>query len=260
MVTGMRALKINHFLSALVLVLLPSLASVASACTCGEVSPCQAYADASIVFVGRVTQTGVKATPRSLPAKAISTTLTSGVTSAQFRVEQAFLGVTGASIDISGEGTTCDYLFKPGERYLVFAYKDPKTGTVHTNICTGTAPLADSNDALAYLRRVAKQPRGATLLGEVVREVLGQGEPRVEPVAKTEIILDNGKQQFRAVSDASGKFALSGIKPGRYRVHTNPVTNASHLDPVTVEPRTEWELIMPAHGCVQTWFMFRPGG
>jgi hypothetical protein len=90
--------------------------------------------------------------------------------------------------------------------------------------------------------------------------VLGQGEPRAEPVAKTEIILDNGKQQFRAVSDASGKFALSGIKPGRYRVHTNPVTNASHLDPVTEEPRTEWELDMPAHGCVQTWFMFRPGG
>jgi hypothetical protein len=253
--------KINYFLSALALLLLPLLAPIASACSCGGVSPCEAYAEASVVFVGRVTQTGLKSMPRSFPGNAISTTLINGdVTSAQFRVEEAFLGVRAGRIDISGEGTTCDYPFKPGERYLVFAYKNAKTGTFHTNICSGTTELADSKDALAYLHGVAKQPRGATLFGEVAREVRRPNGPATEGMAQTEIILENGKQRFRGVSDMFGKFQLRGIKPGRYRVHTNPATNSSRIEPSAKEPLKEWELEIPAHGCVQTWFVARPGG
>jgi len=258
---AMRNLKINYILAAAVLLLLSSLAPVASACTCGVGSPCEAYASASVVFVGRVTQTGIKSTLRSFPANAMSTTLISGgVTSAQFRVEEAFLGIRGARIDVSGEGTTCDYQFKRGERYLVFAYKNSETGTFHTNICSGTAPLAESNEGIAYLRSIAKQSHGAALFGEVVREVSGPHGPEAEPMAKTEIILENGKQQFRGLSDGKGKFDLSGIKAGRYRVHTNPATNYSRMDASAKEPRKEWELEIPSHGCVQAWFVARPDG
>jgi hypothetical protein len=257
----MRNRKISYLLAAAVLLLLTSLASVANACTCGGGSPCEAYASASVVFVGQVTRTGLKAIPRSLPDNAMSTTLTDGgVMSAQFKVEEAFLGIKAAQIEILGQGTTCDFPFKSGERYLVFAYKDSRTGTVHTNICAGTASLAESNDNLAYIRKAAKQPAGAAFSGEVVREVYGGPEPRVEPMANTEIILENGKGQLRGVTDASGKFELLGIKPGRYRVHTNPVTNFSRLDPMAKEPRNEWEVDIPTHGCVQTWFAARPKG
>lgn len=256
----MRNPKINYLLAAVVLLLLPSFASVASACTCGGGSPCEAYAGASVVFVGRVTQTGLKAIPRTLPDNAMSTTLTDGgVISAQFKVEEAFLGVKGAQIEILGQGTTCDYPFKSGERYLVFAYKDSKAGTFHTNICSGTASLAESNDNLAYIRKTARQP-GAVFYGEVVREVYGEAEPRAEPMAKVEIILEQGKEHLRGVTDASGKFELLGIKPGRYRVHTNPATNASRLDVMAAEPRKEWEVEIPTQGCVQTWFAARPEG
>lgn len=251
----------KQILPALVLLLLPSLASVANACTCGEQSPCESYAGASVVFAGVVTKTSLKSIPRSFPDKAMSTTFTTGdVTSAQFKVEEAFLGVKGAEIEISGEGTTCDYDFKPGERYLVFAYTNSQTGTFHTNICSGTDPLAESNEGIAYLRSVVKQPPGATLSGEVVRETSGPEGIGGEPIAKAEIILQNEKDQFRGVSDASGKFEERGIKPGRYRVHTNPATNHSRIDASSEEPRKEWELDVPAQGCVQTWFVARPGG
>jgi len=257
----MRNLKINHLLAALVLLLLPSLASVTKACTCGGASPCESYASASVVFVGRVTQIGLKASSRSLPDNAMSTTLTDGgVLAAQFKVEEPFLGVRVAQVEVLGQGTTCDYPFKSGERYLVFAYKDPKTRTFHTNICSGTASLAESNDTLAYLRQAAKRPAGGAFFGEVVREVYGEAEPRAEPIARTEIILKNGKEQYRGLSDANGKFELRGIKPGRYRVHTNPATNSSRLDVMAKEPREEWELDMPAHGCVEAWFAARPDG
>src|SRR5690349_12586784 len=191
----MQKLKINHIFAALVLLLLPSFASVANACTCGGGSPCEAYANASVVFVGRVIQTGLKPAPGILPDNAMSTTLIEGgVLAARFKVEEAFLGVKVSQIEILGQGTTCDFPFKSGERYLVFAYKDPGTGRVHTNICTGTASLAESNDNLAYVRKAAKQPAGAAFSGEVVREVW-EAEPRAEPMSRTEIILDNGKQR-----------------------------------------------------------------
>jgi len=201
-------MKKTHFLSAL-LVLLPSLASVVNACTCGGVSPCEAYAGASVVFVGRVTEAGYKSSPRTFPSNAVSTTLTSGrVLAAHFKVEEAFLGVKVGEIEISGGGTTCDFPFKPGERYLVFAYKNPETGTFHTNICSGTAPLAESQEGVAYLRSVAKQPLGGTLFGEVFREVHKGDDVVPERIAKTEIILENGKERFAGLSDADGKFAV----------------------------------------------------
>jgi hypothetical protein len=254
----MRNVKITYILPALVLLLLPS---VASACTCGGQAPCEAYAGASVVFVGRVTQTGLKSTFEGFPENAMSTTSTnSGVTAARFNVEEAFLGVSGVRIDISGEGTNCDFEFKPGERYLIFAYKDPKTTTFHTNICSGTAPLDQSNESLAYLRKVAKQPRGGTVYGDVSRQVQAQDGPRAYPMAKTEIILENGKQQFRILSDGKGDFELRGVTPGRYRVHTNPATNYSRLDIMAEEPRKECEVDVPAQGCVHAWFVARPGG
>jgi len=251
----------RNIFPALLLLLLPWLASVANACSCGGQAPCEAYAGASVVFVGVVTKTGLKSIPRSVPENAMSTTFTTGdVTSAQFKVEEAFLGVRVAQIEISGEGTNCDYEFKPGDRYLVFAYKNSKTGTFHTNICSGTGPLAENNDGLAYLRSIVKQPPGAMLSGEVVRETNGPDGIGSEPIAKAEIILINGKDQFRGLSDVSGKFEVRGIKPGRYRVHTSPATNHSRIDPMAEEPRKEWELDIPAQGCVQTWFVARPGG
>lgn len=244
-----------------ILLLLLSFASTANACTCGWASACEAYASASVVFVGRVTHTAFKAVPRSFPQNAISTTfINGGVISAQFKVEKAFLGVRVGSVEVLGEGTTCDFPFKTGERYLVFADKDSQTGTLHTSVCSGTALLADSNDTLAYLRQVAKRPRDATFSGEVVRELPPQNESGTAPIAKTEIIIENGAQQFRALTDGNGKFELRGIRPGRYRVHTNPATNSSRLDSLTEEPRKEWELEIPSHGCVQTWFMVRPEG
>lgn len=100
----------KNILPALVLLLLPWLASVASACICGGQSPCEAYAGASVVFAGIVTKAGLKPIHRGVPGNAMSTTYTTGdVTTSQFKVEEAFLGVRVGQIEVSGEGTTCDY-------------------------------------------------------------------------------------------------------------------------------------------------------
>ncbi|HYE75482.1 MAG TPA: hypothetical protein VEF04_19220, partial [Blastocatellia bacterium] len=85
--------NIKTFLLALTMVLLPSLASIAKACTCGQISPCEAYANASVVFVGLVSKTATESTKSGrLPSNEMSTTLASGNPVARFKVEEAFLG------------------------------------------------------------------------------------------------------------------------------------------------------------------------
>jgi hypothetical protein len=192
----------------------------------------------------------------------MSTTLTSGSPVARFKVEEAFAGVRVAEIEISGGGSTCDYDFKQGERYLVYAYQNSDDKTFHTNICSGTAPISEAKDALTYLRGIIKLPSGGTVFGEINRERkrTGKSEPTFEPVPKAEVILETGGRRFRAVSDANGKFELRGIPQGRYTVHTNPPTNYSRADVMTEESRNEWELEVPGQGCLQTWFVARLDG
>ena len=255
--------NIKTFILALTMVLLPSFASIANACTCGQISPCEAYANASVVFVGLVSKTATESTKSSrLPSNAMSTTLTSGSPVARFKVEEAFLGVNVTEIEISGGGTTCGYYFKQGERYLVYAYQNPDATTFHTNICSGTAPVSEAKDDLTYLRGVTKLPSGGAVFGEINREVnrIGKTEPTFEPIPKAEVVLVNGNQRFQALSDANGKFELRGLPQGRYRVHTNPPTNYSRADVMAEGPRSEWELDIPGQGCIQTWFVARPDG
>ncbi|MCM3874730.1 MAG: hypothetical protein ND895_28890 [Pyrinomonadaceae bacterium] len=254
--------NIKTFLLALAMLPLPWLSFVANACTCAEISPCEAYASAAVVFMGQAKRTSVASTTSHLPSNAMSTTLTSGSPVTLFKVERAFRGVSAETIEISGGGTTCDYYFRQGERYLVYAYQDSDAKTFHTTICSGTAPLSEAKADLTYLIRVMKSPSGGTVSGEISREVnnVDKDEPTFEPIPKGEVILENGHQRFQAVSDARGKFELRGLPQGRYRVHTNPPTNYSRSDVMAEEPRNEWELDVPGQGCLQTWFLARPEG
>ncbi|HEU4796064.1 MAG TPA: hypothetical protein VFT02_10570 [Pyrinomonadaceae bacterium] len=231
-------MRINLPLTTLILILLPTFASVANACTCGGAKPCELYAYASVVFVGRVIKTEDDV--------------------ARLTVEEAFLGVEGPEIEVRGQGTNCDYNFKDGERYLVYAERN--SGVVRTSICSGTALVSESKEALDYLRR-EKQSSGSTVSGDINR-VLDPGTatipPKLKPIANAEIILDDGKRRFQSRSDAAGNFVLQGVPRGRYRIHTNPVTNSSSLDRYGAKPRQVWKLEVPGHGCVQTWFLAMP--
>src|SRR5437016_5590360 len=126
--------------------LLIFFSSNADACTCGTILPCQAYAGAQVVFVGLVTKTETVSSGGLMPSNAMSTTLTNGATAAHFRIEEAFLGIEKikTEVDVFGEGTTCDYYFKEGVEYLVYAYRNPDNKTLHTNICAGTAPFNEA--------------------------------------------------------------------------------------------------------------------
>lgn len=252
--------KAKGFLLALTIV--AATASLANACTCGEISACEAFANASAVFVGVVTKAGIRSVQTQFPATAMSATRTNGGPAAHFKIEEAFGGIATDEIDISGGGTTCDYYFKEGERYLVYAYRNEDGTSFTTNICSRTSPLSQATDDLNYLRGAVKGSPGGTVFGDIFREPrnVTDEEAASEPIPRAEIIFENGTQSFQAISDEKGKFEINGLAKGRYKVHTNPATNYSGADVMAESPRNTWALDVPDRGCTQMWFVARPAG
>src|SRR5690348_8564388 len=99
--------------------LIPWLASRANACSCVRgVTVCQAYAEASAVFIGIVSE--ISPTQRSRPDKS---DVYFGKL-ARISVVEIFKGVSSPEITVvtGNGGGDCGYPFERGKRYLVYGY------------------------------------------------------------------------------------------------------------------------------------------
>ena len=67
-----------------------------------------------------------------------------------FRIEKSFEGVKSQIVEVYGSGTTCDYPFTVGTRYLVYGWLGAD-GTIRTALCTRTAPLNQAAVDLKFL-------------------------------------------------------------------------------------------------------------
>ena len=240
--------------------LLVSLSSRADACTCGAVRPCESYARAQVVFIGRVVKTETVNSAGPLPSTAISTTLTEATRAAHFKIDEAFLGIDKAEVAIFGEATTCDYPFEQGEQYLVYAYRSDDGKTLHTNMCAGTALLSESRASVAYLRGLKNRPPGSVFSGRIGEEYYNFRKQQFDgrPAPRALVILESSARVSRARSNAKGEFAIEGLAGGRYKVRTDPAANYSSVNVMAEQPQWEWEIDIPDHGCVNNWFTIRP--
>lgn len=144
------------------LVLLGVMSATANACSCGGPgTPCEGYGSATAVFAGAAVS--MRENKRPDPAKREANRDQEEIDvlprTFRFSVEQPYLGIDGAEIEIStGSGAgDCGYDFKIGQRYLVYAYryKDQLT----TSICTRTKSFERANEDLAFLGNLSSAPR-----------------------------------------------------------------------------------------------------
>src|SRR5262249_41583039 len=119
----------------------------AAACEClGGGPPCQNYFQVDAVFVGTV---------RAISTIGGTPDATFQRHSVTFTIERAFRGVEGMTVDVATGvgGGDCGYEFKAGERYLVYAYKNGRTGP-STSICSRTRPMSAAGDDLSFIERM----------------------------------------------------------------------------------------------------------
>jgi hypothetical protein len=235
-------------------------ADVTQACSCGKIAPCEAFANADAVFVGRALTTRYAHSAVGIPRDAMSATITTSQPVTRFEILETILGIRGTDVEINGGGTTCDYRFEPNERYLVYANRGDK-GKLYASICSRSAPLSKAEEDLAYLR-AGKRATGGVVEGDVVRAVFTPGTDDVTsmPLAGARVIFMRRGRRFVSRADAQGHFVLRGAPAGTYSVHTVPRTNSSRADVMAKEPRSRWIIRVPAHGCERTWFTLQPEG
>ena len=68
-----------------------------------------------------------------------------------FRAEEPFEGTKTEYVEVYGSGTTCDYHFSVGTRYLVYGWLG-EDGEIRTAKCTRTALLSEVDKDLRFLR------------------------------------------------------------------------------------------------------------
>lgn len=198
-----------------------SLASESLACSCAAPgAPCNGIARADAVFIGRVTGTSV------------------GV---QFDVERPVKGVGTGPISLGNGPPSCALPFNIGERYVVYAYRDPSTGSLYTGMCTRTRPLADphTDGDLAYFDIGQDSGAARHLLTGVVRNDtirLDSQRVSVPELAGIPVTLRpvDGGPALTSSTRANGSYQIAGMTPGRFVLTATLDARFEKPEPVTV--------------------------
>lgn len=189
-----------------------------NACSCMRAGPpCDYYAEASAIFLGRV----VGSAERKSHTDRDGNKTVYDVGTIRFLIQESFKGVAGHEVEIhSGKGGgDCGYWFVRNESYVVYAYESSEDKKLWTNICTRTAHVSEASEDLEYLRGLSTAKLGGTLYGEIRRLI---GDPEHGPVkegpkmAGLKILIKGADQSFEAVTNDKGQYRITGLPAGDY--------------------------------------------
>jgi Carboxypeptidase regulatory-like domain/Tissue inhibitor of metalloproteinase len=222
-------------------------AGKAVACSCAGVEvPCQAYGQASAVFVGTVIESRVVTVKR-------------GNYDTQRRVvrltiDSPFRGVAGAEVEVQTGlgGGDCGFGFVQTQQYLVYAYEHE--GKLSTGICTRTRSIAKAAEDLSYIQSLATAKPGATISGEVVRYRRNeQGGLDNQPMAGITVTID-GQTKREIKTNTKGQYRVEGLPVGEYLV---TVTLPEGFD---TRGAPEQKVTVTDRGCSVMDFWLQPEG
>ena len=203
----------------MILAALLFLVDKAAACSCYGARqdpgfhPVMVYWSNDAVFTGQVVEIS-SATPDKpvyLSQKVV-----------HFSVDKAFKGVDDRTIDIITNPSTpsCGYDFKQGQRYFVYAKRD-KDGKLKEWLCGPTVPLDAAARDLVYAEEVMSGGvKGGSIVGAVIRyersDVKDYGTRSL--VSGVEVVLEQGEDLAKTMTNREGKYEFHGLSAGTYRV------------------------------------------
>lgn len=175
------------------------------ACACSSVSfSCSNLSEdrSSVIFVGTVLSPEDPETQALVHGSPIV-----------FKVTERLRGDIGDRIEVYEPRTSCDYSFKVGDSYLVFAYV--ANGHLITSQLSSTQPLLTASAVLRQLRAINKGRRPASMFG-----FLGQRTQlnRSQPVSGITIKATSADRTFTTRTEADGSFQFAVLPPESYLV------------------------------------------
>ncbi len=222
------------------------------ACSClPSVSPCLAAGRAAAAFTGTVlTITNPSFPPSPPPATGPIASARNRsreaprfeppVRTVRLRIGQSLSGIAPGQAEIevvTGQGGgDCGYAFQTGAEYVVYAYRDSQ-GRLATGICSGTRPIAEAAEDLAYFRKMASQPATSELR-------VRTGHPDAPGPPGVVILAQGPTGLFTSQTDSTGIALFPHLPPGEYTIHQESHGDLPSDPKVGVSPKGCVELIL----------------
>lgn len=173
------------------------------ACSCGATpSPCQAYGYSQAVFVGETIE--------------VSSTGNKFV----FKVKEAFLNSKVGEIITLDSHRPCSQYFEKGETSLVYA--TGSNGALSASACGRTRSIDSvAPEDLTFLRRLAKQPDGISVLGTAFYKggYTGKNKPQPKSGIKFELFdATTDQKKVTVTTNAQGNYRIDGLPVGTYKL------------------------------------------
>jgi hypothetical protein len=213
-----------RLLAFFVLVGLAVTPSTASACSCMASGPaCQAFWKTDAVFDATVD--GIEAATG--PARDLGDRIVSSPEKrVRMTVRQALKGVTATGpLDVytAEHDAACGYDFKPGHRYLVFAWKRPADGRWVASICSATQEYDGTGETAAFIASLTEPGKGGRVFGTVrtLDKSFDYQHTSTERRLSAKVRLV-GAGRERLTTSTNGAYEIRGLEPGRYQLEVEP--------------------------------------
>ena len=177
-------------------------------------SPCDAFASADAVFVGKVN----KIVPEYI--RDIWTRDKDYDQTAYVSVEATYKGVARRAIVLRQLGRADAPKFIAGSRYLFYADRDSKTGRWWVKPCGRTRMAEYVEDDLRYIRTTRLSGNRSRIAGEISQYAIDPENPaettRRMPGVTVHVI--GRDKKYTTVTDEHGVDELLDLPPGTYRI------------------------------------------
>lgn len=184
---------------------------------CGyNATPCEAYANADAIFIGKVT----KIIPETIEIwqrdKDYDQT-------ANIAIEKIYKGIEGNSVVLHQLGRKNAPKFISGSRYLFYANFDRATKKWEVKPCGRTRMANYVQDDLRYLNSLPASARKTRIAGEVVRYETDSENPQgtTERLASIKVKIIGAGKEYEAVTDENGFYEVYDVPAGKYIIQPN---------------------------------------
>ena len=194
--------------------LLPSAPAV-YACSCaGYPSICSSYQQADAVF------TGVVQTVRDNKAKDEQGKEYWIGQAASVQVEKSFKGTPSPEVIFRTEGSSCDAVYKEGQRWLFYAHYDKQSKTWGIFPCDRSTLIDEAADDLLYLQGLPKSASTTRLSGvlEHFETDPEKGFTRVKNIIGAKVKIAGEGKTYEVYTGQDGVFEIYDLPPGKYAI------------------------------------------
>jgi hypothetical protein len=249
----------KRLIAAFVLLLISGFARNVLACSCFEGGPpCQQFGTTDAVFLGRVT----RITHFEVDVDGGFPGERHTYLRVRFQVQAAFRGVEGREVEVvtSASGSSCGYGFERNETYVVYADRSQSDGLLFTGLCSGTKRAAAAKADLDYFRERATLPPGGRVFGaieQVEKDPLRFDEKSLGPALRVPVLVRNGDNSWKTVTDNRGRYEVSGLPPGAYEIQPllQPGFSAGGRSPLSLKVEDRITLKVEDRGCARADFV-----